>query len=290
MSLLIRGGTVVNADTSFRADVLCVDGKIAAVGEDLEAPAGAQIIDAGGRLVMPGGIDPHTHMQLPFMGTVASRRLLHRHRGRRWPAAPPRIIDFVIPNPQQPLMEAYQQVARLGREGSGRLRLPRRRHLVGRVGAPRHGHAGAPSDGVNSFKHFMAYKNAIMCDDETLVNSFTRALRARRPAHRARRERRAGLPLAAARCLRMGITGPEGHPLSRPPMVEGEAANRAIAHRRGAGRADLRRARLVHRAPRGHRARPRTTASASLARCWPGTWWSTIGLPQPGLRRRRRAT
>ncbi|HQX61553.1 MAG TPA: dihydropyrimidinase, partial [Burkholderiaceae bacterium] len=65
---LIRGGTVVNADRQFRADVLCVDGKIHSVGDKLDAPAGAQTIDAGGQYVMPGGIDPHTHMQLPFMG------------------------------------------------------------------------------------------------------------------------------------------------------------------------------------------------------------------------------
>jgi dihydropyrimidinase len=61
---------VVNADRAFRADVLCVDGQMLAVGEGLQAPAGATVIDAGGQYVMPGGIDPHTHMQLPFMGTV----------------------------------------------------------------------------------------------------------------------------------------------------------------------------------------------------------------------------
>ena len=69
-TILIRGGTVVNADQQFRADVLCVDGKIASVAEGLATPAGAQVVDAGGQYVMPGGIDPHTHMQLPFMGSV----------------------------------------------------------------------------------------------------------------------------------------------------------------------------------------------------------------------------
>ena len=59
-TLLIRGGTVVNADRATIADVLCVDGLIAAVGTDLQAPAGASIVDAGGQYVMPGGIDPHT--------------------------------------------------------------------------------------------------------------------------------------------------------------------------------------------------------------------------------------
>ena len=72
MAVLIKGGTVVNADRSFRADVLCQDGLISAVGEELEAPENATVVDAAGQYVMPGGIDPHTHMQLPFMGTVAS--------------------------------------------------------------------------------------------------------------------------------------------------------------------------------------------------------------------------
>src|ERR1700724_4419141 len=72
MSLLIRGGTIVTAEHSVRGDVYCADGLIAAIGPDLAAPAGARVVDAGGQYVMPGGIDPHTHMELPFMGTVAS--------------------------------------------------------------------------------------------------------------------------------------------------------------------------------------------------------------------------
>ena len=72
MTVLIKGGTVVNADRSVRADVLCENGLITAVGEGIDAPKGAAVVDAGGQYVMPGGIDPHTHMQLPFMGTVTS--------------------------------------------------------------------------------------------------------------------------------------------------------------------------------------------------------------------------
>ena len=82
-------------------------------------------------------------------------------------------------------------------------------------------------EGVNSFKHFMAYKNAIMCDDETLVNSFKRALElgAMPTVHAENGELVYHLQ---QEILKRGITGPEGHPLSRPPEVEGEAANRAI--------------------------------------------------------------
>ena len=106
-TLLIRGGTVVNADCQTRADVLCVDGKITAVGEGLTAPAGATIVDAGGQYVMPGGIDPHTHMQLPFMGTVTMDDFF-TGTAAGLAGGTTSIIDFVIPNPQQPLMEAYQ--------------------------------------------------------------------------------------------------------------------------------------------------------------------------------------
>ena len=83
-------------------------------------------------------------------------------------------------------------------------------------------------EGVNSFKHFMAYKNAIMCDDETLVNSFRRALElgAMPTVHAENGEL---VYLLQQEVAKMGISGPEGHPLSRPPMVEVEAANRAIA-------------------------------------------------------------
>jgi dihydropyrimidinase len=83
-------------------------------------------------------------------------------------------------------------------------------------------------EGINSFKHFMAYKNAIMCDDETLVNSFKRSLElgAMPTVHAENGEL---VFLLQKEVTAMGITGPEGHPLSRPPTVEGEAANRAIA-------------------------------------------------------------
>ncbi|VAW48247.1 Dihydropyrimidinase @ D-hydantoinase, partial [hydrothermal vent metagenome] len=72
MSIIIKNGTVLTASQSYQADVYCDGGVIKAIGKDLDVPSGAEVIDASGQLVMPGGIDPHTHMQLPFMGTVAS--------------------------------------------------------------------------------------------------------------------------------------------------------------------------------------------------------------------------
>ncbi len=225
MTVLIQGGTVVNADRSFRADVLCQDGIIAAVGEGLDAPKGAIIIDAGGQYVMPGGIDPHTHMQLPFMGTVASEDF-ETGTAAGLAGGTTMIIDFVIPNPQQNIMEAYKQ----WREWAEKSVADYSFH-VAITWWDESVHADMETlvkkHGVNSFKHFMAYKHAIMCDDETLINSFTRA-----------RELGAIVTVHAEngdlvfqlqkKVFEKGVSGPEGHPLSRPPEVEGEAANRAI--------------------------------------------------------------
>ena len=225
MALLIRGGTVVTADTSTRADVLCEGDKIIAVGPNLEAPAGAEIIDAGGQYVMPGGIDPHTHMELPFMGTVASEDFFS---GTSAGAAggTTMIIDFVIPSPQQSLLEAYKTwrgwAEKSATDYSFHVAVTWWDESVARdMGTL------VEDYGVNSFKHFMAYKNAIMCEDEVLVNSFTRAweLGALCTVHAENGELVYHLQ---KKLLAQGITGPEGHPLSRPPEVEGEAANRAI--------------------------------------------------------------
>lgn len=109
-SVWVRGGTVVNADRQEKADVLCVDGAIAAVGPDVAAlvPAGAQVIDASGQFVMPGGIDPHTHMQLPFMGTVTADDF-YTGTAAALAGGTTSIIDFVIPDPQEPLLDAYRK-------------------------------------------------------------------------------------------------------------------------------------------------------------------------------------
>ncbi|MDH1293033.1 dihydropyrimidinase [Comamonas terrigena] len=227
-ALLIRGGTVVNADRQEKADVLCVDGVIAAVGVDAAAlaPAGTEVIDASGQLVMPGGIDPHTHMQLPFMGTVTADDF-YTGTAAALAGGTTSIIDFVIPDPQEPLLDAYRKWRGWAEKSAADYSF----HVAVTWWSEQvHADMGTlvREEGINSFKHFMAYKNAIMCDDETLVNSFKRALElgAMPTVHAENGEL---VYLLQQEVARMGITGPEGHPLARPPMVEAEAANRAIA-------------------------------------------------------------
>jgi dihydropyrimidinase len=225
MTVLIKGGTVVNADRTQQADVLCHDGLIVSVGEGLDAPKGATIIDAGGQYVMPGGIDPHTHMQLPFMGTVASEDF-ETGTAAGLAGGTTMIIDFVIPGPQQDIMEAYQQWREWAEKSVSDYTFhvaitwwdESVRKAMGTL---------VNEHGVNSFKHFMAYKGAIMADDEILVNSFSRAIElgAIVTVHAENGELVFRLQ---QELFDKGITGPEGHPLSRPPQCEGEAANRAI--------------------------------------------------------------
>lgn len=227
-SVWVRGGTVVNADRQEKADVLCVDGTIAAVGPDVAAlvPGGAQVIDASGQFVMPGGIDPHTHMQLPFMGTVTADDF-YTGTAAALAGGTTSIIDFVIPDPQEPLLDAYRKWRGWAEKAAADYSF----HVAVTWWSDSvHADMGTlvREEGINSFKHFMAYKNAIMCDDETLVNSFKRALElgAMPTVHAENGEL---VYLLQQEVAKMGITGPEGHPLARPPMVEAEAANRAIA-------------------------------------------------------------
>lgn len=225
MSVLIRNGVVVNADQSIRADVLCFDGKIQKIAENIEPPAVCEIVEASGQYVMPGGIDPHTHMQLPFMGTVASEDFF-TGTSAGLAGGTTMIIDFVIPAPQQNIMEAYHQ----WREWAEKSVADYSFHVAitwWDESVHEDMKTLVEEHGVNSFKHFMAYKGAIMATDEILVNSFTRSLElgAMPTVHAENGELVYKLQ---NKIYDMGITGPEGHPLSRPPGVEGEAANRAI--------------------------------------------------------------
>lgn len=224
-NVLIRGGTVVNAEGAYRADVLIEGEIVTAVGLDLEAPAGVRTIDADGAYVMPGGIDPHTHMELPFMGTKASEDFF---TGTSAAAAggTTMCIDFAIPEANQPLLDAYHQWRGWAEKSACDYSLhvavtwwsnQVREQMV----------TLCRDHGVNSFKHFMAYKGAMMCDDETLVNSFktARELGALCTIHAENGDL---VYVLQQDVYDKGLTGPEGHPLSRPPEVEGEAANRAI--------------------------------------------------------------
>lgn len=224
MALLVKGGTVVNADRSERADVLIEDGVIKAVAAGLDAPAGAEVIDAGGAYVIPGGIDPHTHLEMPFMGTVAIEDW-YSGTCTALAGGTTMIIDMCIPSPQQSLTAALDDWSDWARKAVADFGF----HVAITWWGDRveQQMAEIVDRGVNSFKHFMAYKGALMVDDEILFQSFSkcRELGALPLVHAENGE---AVFRLQQELLAKGITGPEGHALSRPPHVEAEAATRAI--------------------------------------------------------------
>ncbi|MCQ8240891.1 dihydropyrimidinase [Rhizosaccharibacter radicis] len=226
MPLLVRGGTIQTAEQSFRADLLCDAGRIAAIGPDLEAPTGAEVVDAGGLLVMPGGIDPHTHMEMPFMGEVSADDFFSG-TAAALAGGTTSIIDFAIPEPGGSLLSAWDAWSERARKAACDYGF----HVAvthWSEAVAREMQVLATERGVNSFKHFMAYKGALMVDDGVLLRSVGHALSlgALCNVHAENGEAVAHLQRTL---LAEGVTGPKGHPLSRPAQVEGEAAGRIIA-------------------------------------------------------------
>ncbi|MAN56414.1 MAG: dihydropyrimidinase [Paracoccus sp. (in: a-proteobacteria)] len=221
MSTVIRNGTIVTADLTYEADVLIEGGRIAAIGQGL---TGDTQLDATGCYVMPGGIDPHTHLEMPFMGTYSADDF---ESGTRAALAggTTMVVDFALPSPGQGLLDALQ----MWDNKSGRAHCDYSYHMaVTWWGQQVFDEMAEIVDrGITSFKHFMAYKGALMVNDDELFASFRRVgdLGGIAMVHAENGDVVAEL---SARLLAEGNTGPEAHAYSRPPQVEGEATNRAI--------------------------------------------------------------
>ncbi|XP_041761490.1 dihydropyrimidinase isoform X2 [Anopheles merus] len=230
--LYIKRGHVVNHDGMQQADVYIEDGTVRYVGSgaDFVVPGGCRTIDATGKLVMPGGIDPHTHFQLEFGGTVSVDDF---YKGTKAAVAggTTTILDFVLPKKGESLLEAYD---------AWRARADPK--VVCDYGL----HVGitwwsksvrdemrilCQERGVNSFKCFMAYKGLYQLNDSELYEVFEtcKELGAVAMVHA---ENGDIIAKNVTKLLTEGVTGPEGHELSRSEEVEAEATNRAcvIAH------------------------------------------------------------
>jgi dihydropyrimidinase len=220
-STIIKGGTVVTADLSFRADVRVDEEMILEIGPDLED---GDVLDASGCYVMPGGIDPHTHLEMPFMGTYSSDDF---ESGTRAALAggTTMVVDFCLPSPKQSLLEALQmwdnKTSKASCDYSFHMAITWWAEQVFNE-MPK-----VVERGINTFKHFMAYKGSLMVNDDEMMQSFRRCANL------------GALPLVHAengdvvafmqhKLMTEGNNGPEAHAYSRPPEVEGEATNRAI--------------------------------------------------------------
>lgn len=221
MTTTIRNGTIVTADLTYKADVQIDNGTIIAIGPNL---TGGTELDATGCYVMPGGIDPHTHLEMPFMGTYSSDNFESGTRAAL-SGGTTMVVDFVLPGQGQGLMDAMQ----MWHNKAGRAACDYSYHMAITWWGERvwDEMADVTAAGINSFKHFMAYKGALMVNDDEMFASFSRCaeLGAMPFVHAENGDVVAELQ---RKLMAAGNTGPEAHAYSRPPEVEGEATNRAI--------------------------------------------------------------
>ena len=222
MSTIIKNGTVVTADLTYKADVRVENGVITEIGPNL---TGGDTLDATGCYVMPGGIDPHTHLEMPFMGTYSSDDFESGTRAAL-SGGTTMVVDFVLPNPGESLIDGLKRWD----NKSTRANCDYSFHMaVTWWGEQVFNEMKTVIDthGINTFKHFMAYKGALMVNDDELYASFQRLaeLGGIAMVHAENGDVVAELQ---TRLMSEGNTGPEAHAYSRPPQVEGEAANRAI--------------------------------------------------------------
>ncbi len=227
MGLLIRGGTVVNSDGAFRADVYADDaGVIRAVGVDLEPRGSAdQVVDAGGLYVLPGAIDPHTHVALPFMGTVSCDDWFDA-TAAGCVGGTTTIFDFVIGSRGEGLIEtldAWMDKAR----GKAVSDYAYHMAIVDWNERIEREVAEVVARGIPSFKAFTAYKGALMLEDGELFKAML-AIAEAGGILTIHAVNGAVLDALAERFVREGRLGTEVHPLCQPPESEGEATHRAI--------------------------------------------------------------
>ncbi len=229
MGTLIQNGTVVNADGQTRADVLIKGERIAEVGASLPS-AGHTIVDATGLLVMPGGIDIHTHLDMPFGGTVSA----DDYRTGTMAAAvggTTTVIDFALQTKGHTMREAL--VTWLAK-ASGKACIDYGLHMAITDLGPGNGTEGLHEmeemvrQGISSFKLFMAYPNVLMIDDGLMFQVMQKAaaLRALCCVHA---ENGSAIDIVVAQMLAEGKTAPHFHALSRSTKAEAEATHRAIA-------------------------------------------------------------
>ncbi|MFN8530216.1 MAG: dihydropyrimidinase [Anaerolineae bacterium] len=223
MGTLFKGGTVVTASDMFKADVLVEGEVITLIGAAID-PHGHQVIDCAGKYLMPGGIDVHTHLDLPFGGTFSNDDFDVGHKAAAFGGTTMH-IDFVI---QQKGKSLHDGLA-VWREKSKPAQIDYGFHMAitDLTDAVMEEIPTMVDEGITSLKLFMAYKNVFQIDDATLFKAMRKAADNGMivMVHAENGDVEAQLTPAL---LAAGKTDPVYHASSRPPEIEGEATNRAV--------------------------------------------------------------
>ena len=226
MNILIRNGTVVTARDTIAADVLIEGERIKEVRPGIGETAADRVIDASNKLVMPGGIDVHTHLDMPFGGTTSSDDFETGTRAAAF-GGTTSIVDFAIQARGTRMRDALDT---WWKKAEGRAVIDYGLHMI----VTDLGTAGLEDmddmvrEGVASFKLFMAYPNVLMVDDATIFKSLSQTAKngALICMHA---ENGSVIDVIIQRALAEGKTAPVYHALTRPPRAEAEAVHRAIA-------------------------------------------------------------
>ena len=231
MRTLIHGGTVVTAEGSFPADVL-VDGEtIAAVERDLGATADKQI-DAAGKYVIPGAIDVHTHMELPFGGTFAKDTFETGSRAAAW-GGTTTIVDFAVQSRGKSLREGLDA---WHAKAEGNCAIDYGFHVIMSDvnDATLAEMDGLVADGVTTFKLFTAYPGVFYSDDGAIFRALQQTTK-NGGLIMMHAENGPAIDVVAAQAVAEGKTDPYYHGVVRYPIFEGEATNRVIRLAEAAG-------------------------------------------------------
>src|SRR5213596_2909320 len=232
MSVLIKGGRVVTAGDDYVGDVFVDGERISLIGESLDVQAD-KVIDARGKYVLPGCVDPHTHLDMPFGGTTTIDDVESGQTSAAFGGTTCH-VDFIIQPQGASFADAVDQWKA---KADGKQVIDMGYHMAVtdlREGGSLEELASLPDQGITSYKLFMAYKGALMVDDETLFKTMEVAAETGALVM-VHAENGDAIDVLVKKALAEGHTEPHWHARTRPPETEGEATNRAIQLARVAG-------------------------------------------------------
>ncbi len=232
MSVLIKGGRVITAADDFVGDIFVEGERVTLIGESLSVEAD-RVLDASGKYVLPGCVDPHTHLDMPFGGTTTIDDFESGHRAAAFGGTTCH-VDFCIQGKGQSFGEALEA---WHAKREGKALIDNGFHIAVtdlREGGTLEELASLPDQGVSSYKLFMAYKGALQVDDETLFRTMQVAAETGALVM-VHAENGDAIDVLVKQALAAGHAEPHWHALTRPPETEGEATNRAIQLARVAG-------------------------------------------------------
>jgi dihydropyrimidinase len=226
MDLLVKGGTLVTATDTFRADVRIAGEKIVQIGDSLAADPGVRVVDATGKYVMPAGVDPHTHLASPGQGTTTADDYLTGTIAAAC-GGTTSIVNFAFQDMGDSLDDS---LGRHVRSAANQASIDYGFHAMisDLTDAVQAEIASLPARGVTSLKLFMAYRGSMMVDDRTIVRTLAEARR-NGVLVMVHAENGDAADFLQQQMLGEGKLEPKYHAASRPPRVEAEATARAAA-------------------------------------------------------------